>query len=82
MSDPLAKVKVPLEVVLGEAAHTVEEIAQIAAGTIIELHSLAGEPVSLRVSGREIAKGEVVVIDENFGIRVTETVDETSNTGR
>jgi flagellar motor switch protein FliN len=78
MSNPIDNVQVPLQVVLGETSHTVEEIAEIGAGTIIELHSLAGEPVSLRAAGREIAKAEVVVIDENFGVRVTSVVTDDS----
>ena len=44
-------------------------------GTVIELDKLAGEPVDVLVNGQLIAKGEVVVIDENFGVRVTEIVD-------
>jgi flagellar motor switch protein FliN/FliY len=67
-------VKVPMEVVLGTAAHTVEEIAGMGEGTIIELNTLAGEPVEIRAGGERIAFGEVVVIDENFGVRVTELV--------
>ena len=43
-------------------------------GSIIELDKLAGEPVDLLVNGKLIAKGEVVVIDENFGVRVTDIV--------
>ena len=74
MSNPVGNVRVPLQVVLGETSHTVSELATIAPGTIIELHALAGEPVSLLAAGKEIGKGEVVVIDENFGIRVTEIV--------
>ena len=76
MSSAINNVRVPLEVVLGETTHTVSEIAEIHEGTIIELHELAGEPVSLRAAGREIAKAEVVVIDENFGVRVTSVVDD------
>ncbi len=64
-------IEIPLEVVLGTTEHTVEEIAGIGEGTIIELNTLAGEPVELRAGGVTIAYGEVVVIDENFGIRVT-----------
>jgi flagellar motor switch protein FliN/FliY len=72
----ISKVKVPLSVVLGHAEHSVETIAEIGAGTIIELDRLAGEPVELRASGELIGYGEVVVIDENFGIRVTEVVSD------
>jgi len=66
-------VKVKLEVVLGGAEYTVAEIAGIREGTIIELNTLAGEPVELRAGGERIGLGEVVVIDESFGIRVTST---------
>ncbi|MCK4514411.1 MAG: FliM/FliN family flagellar motor switch protein [Spirochaetaceae bacterium] len=66
-------VKVKMEVVLGGAEYTVAEIAGIGEGTIIELNTLAGEPVELRAGGERIGLGEVVVIDESFGIRVTST---------
>jgi flagellar motor switch protein FliN/FliY len=67
-------VKVPLKVVLGAAEISLNNVAGIAEGTIIELDKLCGEPVDLVAAGEVIAKGEVVVIDENFGIRVTELV--------
>ncbi len=67
----LSEVKVPLQVVLGETEVSVAELASMGEGSIIELRSIAGEPVDLLVAGQTIAKGEVVVIDENFGIRVT-----------
>jgi flagellar motor switch protein FliN/FliY len=69
-------IKIPLQVVLGETKVSVEDIATIGEGTIIELSSHAGEPIDLLASGERIAKGEVVVIDENFGIRVTEILKE------
>ncbi len=71
----ISAVKVPLDVVLGHAEHSVEMLAQIGEGTIIELDRLAGEPVELHAAGEVIAYGEVVVIDENFGIRVTEVTN-------
>ena len=67
-------VKVPLKVVLGAAEASLNQVASISEGTIIELDKLCGEPVDLVAAGEVIAKGEVVVIDENFGIRVTEIV--------
>ena len=73
-SDNVAKVRVPVEVVLGRTDLTVEDIAKLGQGSIIELDSLAGEPVELMASGECIAHGEVVVIDESFGIRLTEIV--------
>jgi flagellar motor switch protein FliN len=67
-------VSVPLQVVLGGTSRTLQQIAEIGEGTIIELDSLAGEPVQLVAAGEVIAWGEVVVIDENFGIRVTRLI--------
>ena len=68
---------VPMEVTveLGRAVKTVQEVLSFGEGSIIELDKLAGEPVNLLVNGKVIAKGEVVVIDENFGVRVTEIVN-------
>jgi flagellar motor switch protein FliN/FliY len=70
------QVKVPIEAVLGGTEVTVEQIAGLHAGSIVELDEMAGEPVSLVASGRQIARGEVIVIDGHFGIRVTELVNE------
>ncbi len=65
---------VPLEVTveLGRSNKSIKEILDFAPGTIIELNKLAGEPVDVLVNGKFVAKGEVVVIEENFGIRLTE----------
>jgi len=68
----LAKVRVSVE--LGAAELPVKEIFGIEDGTIIELDKLAGEPVDVMANGVLIARGEVVVIDENFGVRITETI--------
>ena len=67
---------VPLEVTveLGKTSKRIKDILEFAPGTIIELDKLAGEPIDILVNGKYIAKGEVVVIDENFGIRVTSIV--------
>jgi len=65
---------IPLMVVMGKRESSVAEVAQIQEGTILELDSLAGEPVVLYAAEEPIAKGEVVVIDENFGIRVTQVI--------
>jgi flagellar motor switch protein FliN/FliY len=68
----IREVKVPMQVIIGETAQTVVNIAEIGVGSIIQLDSFAGEPLDLVAAGEKIARGEVVVIDENFGIRVTE----------
>lgn len=67
---------VPLEVTveLGRTSKSIKEILDFAPGTIIELNRLAGEPIDVLVNGKFVAKGEVVVMEEAFGIRVTEIV--------
>jgi flagellar motor switch protein FliN/FliY len=70
----LMDVYMELTVELGRTRKLIREILGIGEGTIIELDKLAGEPVDILVNHKLIAKGEVVVIDENFGVRVTEIV--------
>lgn len=67
---------VPLEVTveLGRTKKSIAEILDFAPGTIIELDKLAGEPIDVLVNGKFVAKGEVVVIEESFGVRVTEII--------
>lgn len=67
---------VPLEVTveLGRTSKSIKEILEFAPGTIIELDKIAGEPIDVLVNGKLVAKGEVVVIEESFGIRVTEII--------
>ncbi|MDD4802263.1 MAG: flagellar motor switch phosphatase FliY [Syntrophomonas sp.] len=64
---------VPLDVTveLGKTRKTIKEVLELTAGSIIQLDKMAGEPVDLQVNGKLIAKGEVVVIDESYGIRIT-----------
>ena len=67
---------VPLEVTveLGRTTKSIADILDFAPGTIIELDRIAGEPIDVLVNGKFVAKGEVVVIEESFGIRVTEII--------
>jgi len=67
---------VPLEVTveLGRAQMQIREVLDLGKGSVIELDKLAGEPVEIFVNGKLIAKGEVVTIDENFGVKITEIV--------
>ncbi|KXZ39778.1 flagellar motor switch protein FliN/FliY [Alkalithermobacter thermoalcaliphilus JW-YL-7 = DSM 7308] len=59
---------------LGRTKKSIDEILQFAPGTVIELDKLVGEPLDILVNGKKIAKGEVVVIDENYGIRITDII--------
>lgn len=67
---------VPLEVTveLGRTSKSIQDILEFAPGTIIELDKIAGEPIDVLVNGKFVAKGEVVVIEESFGVRVTEII--------
>lgn len=67
---------VPLQITveLGRTSKKIKEILEFGQGSIIELDKLAGEPVDILVNGKNIAKGEVVVIDESFGVRITDII--------
>jgi flagellar motor switch protein FliN/FliY len=69
---------IPLRVTveLGRTQKQIKDILEMSQGSIIELDKLAGEPVDILVNNKLIAKGEVVVIDENFGVRVTDIVSQ------
>lgn len=69
-------VPVELAVEIGRTRMTIGEMLALGPGSIVGLNRLAGEPVDLLVNGRAIARGEVVVIDEEFGLRVTEVVSQ------
>lgn len=64
---------VPLEfsVVLGKSKKTIQEVLSFNNGSVIELNKLADEPLEIYVNGKLIAEGEVVIINENFGVRIT-----------
>ena len=65
---------VELAVEIGRTQMTIREALALGPGSIVTLNRLAGEPVDLLVNGKPIARGEVVVIDEEFGLRVTEVL--------
>ncbi|MBX6351222.1 MAG: flagellar motor switch protein FliN [Clostridia bacterium] len=66
----------PLEVTveLGRTTQRVRDILELGPGAVVELDRMAGEPVDVLVNGRLVARGEVVVIDESFGVRIAEVV--------
>ncbi|WP_010282417.1 flagellar motor switch phosphatase FliY [Bacillus timonensis] len=69
---------IPLQVTveLGRTKRSIKDILELSAGSIIELDKLAGEPVDVLVNGKLIAQGEVVVIEENFGVRITDIISQ------
>jgi flagellar motor switch protein FliN/FliY len=74
--DMLMDIPLQVTVELGRTKRSVKEILELTAGSIIELDKLAGEPVDILVNNRLVAQGEVVVIDENFGVRLTDIISQ------
>jgi flagellar motor switch protein FliN len=77
--DALSNVRLTISAEIGNTVRTVKEVRCMDEGTIVELDKLAGEPVDVKANGTLIAHGEVVVIDENFGVRITEVIGSTSS---
>ena len=68
-------IQVSLTVELGRTDMMIEEILELTTGKVVELNKLAGEPLDILINGQLLARGEVVVVDENFGVRVTSIID-------
>lgn len=68
-------VKLEVSVVLGRTKKTIRDILNLGTGSLVELDKLSDEPVEVLVNGKVVAYGEVVVVDENFGVRITSIVD-------
>lgn len=79
--DRLHDVPVELAVEIGRTRMTIGETLALGPGAIVTLNRLAGEPVDLLVNGKPIARGEVVVVDEEFGLRITEVVSQVATMG-
>jgi flagellar motor switch protein FliN/FliY len=67
----LLDLTLPISIELGRTKMTVQEILRLGRGSVIQLERLAGEPIDVYVGDRRFAEGEVVVIDEHYGIRIT-----------
>jgi flagellar motor switch protein FliN/FliY len=74
----LSDVPIDLTVEIGRTRLTVGETLELRQGSILTLNRMAGEPVDLLVNGTPIARGEVVVIDEQFGVRITDVIGHTA----
>ncbi|WP_066321062.1 flagellar motor switch protein FliN [Bacillus sp. FJAT-29814] len=75
----LMDISLELVVELGRTKKKINEVLELSQGSIIELDRVSGEPVDVLINGKIVAKGEVVVIDDYFGIRVTEILNKTIN---
>ena len=72
--DALSSAMIKITAELGASLKTVKEVSAMGEGSILDLDKLAGEPVDVKANGALIAYGEVVVIDESFGVRITEII--------
>ncbi len=80
--DLLADLQMEVSVELGRTTMAVADVLALGAGSIVELDRLAGEPVDILVNDRVVARGEVVVVDENFGVRIVEVLPRPRDVGR
>lgn len=69
--DALLDVPMPVVIEIGRARLTVQEILQLGPGSVVELDRAVGDPVDLYVSDRRLAEGEIVVVGDHFGVRIT-----------
>jgi flagellar motor switch protein FliN/FliY len=79
--DMVMDIPLELSVELGRKRMSIRQILDLGSGAIVELDKIAGEPVDLLVNGRLVARGEVVVIEDNFGVRITEIVNSAGRGG-
>ncbi|WP_427338655.1 flagellar motor switch phosphatase FliY [Caloranaerobacter sp. DY30410] len=80
--DLIQEIPVEVTVELGRTTKKISEILEFGPGTVIELDKLVGEPLEIFANGKFIAKGEVVVIDDNFGVRITDIVNPSKRTNK
>jgi flagellar motor switch protein FliN/FliY len=73
--DLLLDVEIPVSVEVGRAQMSLEEVLKLVPGSVVALDKKAEEPVDLRVNGRLVARGEVVLVDDTYGLRITQIVD-------
>jgi flagellar motor switch protein FliN/FliY len=74
----LSDVEMTVTAELGRAYMTVRELLSLTPGSIVELDRIAGTPIDVLVNGTVVARGEVVVVDEEFGVRITEIIDDSN----
>ncbi len=73
--DLLLDVEIPISVEVGRARMSLEEVLKLVPGSVVALDKKAEEPVDLRVNGKLVARGEVVLVDDTYGLRITQIVD-------
>lgn len=77
--DTLLDVSLPVAIEFGRTHMTVQEVLELGSGSVIQLDRMVGEPIDIYISDRKLAEGEVVVIGEHFGVRITRIVAGSEN---
>lgn len=72
LQESLKEVKISVDVVLGSAKISLQKLLALQPGNLLTLDKLAGEPVDIEVNGKKVGSGEIVVVDENFGVKILE----------
>ncbi|WP_424822246.1 flagellar motor switch protein FliN [Salinisphaera sp.] len=80
--DMIMEIPVTLSVELGSTRLSIRELLDLAQGSIVELDGLAGEPMDILINGYLVAQGEVVVVEDKYGIRITDIVDRAERIGK
>ena len=80
--DMIKDIEVTLSVELGRTAMMIDEVLRLTAGKVVELDKLAGEPLDVLINGTVLARGEVVVVDDRFGVRITSITDPRARVAR
>ncbi len=77
--DLLGDVNLQVKIELGRTKMLVEDVLRLGEGSVVELDKLAGDPVDVYVNGRAVARGEVLVLNDNFCVRINEIIDQPAN---
>ena len=72
--DFILDLKLNITVEVGRARMTIQDLLQLGQGSVIELEKLAGEPLDIYINGKQVAKGEAVIVNEKFGVRLTQII--------
>ncbi|MEP6571533.1 MAG: flagellar motor switch protein FliN [Gemmatimonadota bacterium] len=79
--DTLLDVSLPVAIEFGRTNMTVQEVLELGSGSVIQLDRMVGEPIDIFISDRKLAEGEVVVIGEHFGVRITRIISSPDGAG-
>jgi len=74
--DLIMDVTLQVAVEVGRARMTIQDLLQLGAGSVVELQKLAGEPLDIYINGKPVARGEAVIINEKFGVRLTDIISQ------